>query len=114
MKFIRDMTCNVLMSPGAAAEDETIDHPRVETREGLEVATGGRGIVTAGTEEDPGPGTDTGGPAAETDTGGPDPETGETEEGVGAGTGGIEAIGGTGGTEPVRVAIETAGIEEAP
>jgi len=96
---------------GAAAEDETIDHPRVETREGLAVATGGHGIETAGTGEDPGPGTDTGGPAAETDTGGPDPETGETEEGVGAGTGGI---GGTGGTEPVRVAIETAGTEEAP
>jgi len=96
---------------GAAAEDETIDHPRVETREGLVVATGGRGIVTAGTGEDPGPGTDIGGPAAETDTGGPDPETGETEEGAGAGTG---AIGGTGGTEPVRVATETAGTEEAP
>jgi len=96
---------------GAEAEDETIDHPRVETRKGLEVATGGRGIVTAGTGEDPGHGTDIGGPAAETDTGGPDPETGETEEGVGAGTG---AIGGTGATEPVRVAIETAGTEEAP
>ena len=67
--------------------------------------------MTAGTGEDPGPGTDTGGPAAETDTGGPDPETGETEEGAGAG---IEATGGTGVTEPVRVAIETAGTEEAP
>ena len=67
--------------------------------------------MTAGIGEDPGPGTDIGGPAAETDTGGPDPETGEIEEGAGAGIG---AAGGTEGTGAVRAAIEMAGTEEAP
>jgi len=80
---------------GVGAEDEMTDHPRVGTKEGLEVATGGLEIVTAGTVGDPGLGTDTGGPGpgtgiggpeAETDTGGPDPETGEVGEGAGAGT----------------------------
>jgi len=81
---------------GVGAEDGTTDHPRVGTKEGLEVAIGDLEIVTARTVGDPGLGTDTGGPGpgtsiggpeAETDTGGPDLETGEIGGGVGAGTG---------------------------
>merc|ERR1719158_1728205 len=84
---------------GVGAEDETIDPPRVGTREGLEVAIGDPEIVTAGTVGDPGlrtdtsgpgPGTGIGGPEAETDTGGPDPETGEIGDGAGTEATGAE------------------------